>query len=70
MAQAMKTRFVGFATDSTRHPLAPVEVVYEVERTRRMRTPLWARIVVPGCLLYLVYGAVRAIVFWTTGTVI
>lgn len=34
MAKVLQTRMVGYATDSTRHPLAPMEVVYDVEQPR------------------------------------
>ncbi|MGD9967057.1 MAG: hypothetical protein AB7T59_11080 [Hyphomonadaceae bacterium] len=33
--RVLRTKFIGYATDSSRHPLAPVEVVYQCEEEKR-----------------------------------
>lgn len=68
----LQTRNVGMQTHYSRHPLAPMEIVYECEEPpkRQMRTPLWARILIPLCLVYLAYAAVSVIVYiLTSGSV-
>ena len=67
MAQVLQTRMVGYATDSTRHPMAPQEIVYEVEAPARPRSPLWARIVYPPMILLLAWVFVRAVIYAIAG---
>lgn len=68
----LQTRNVGMQTHYSRHPLAPMEIVYECEEPpkRQMRTPLWARIIMPFVLLYCAYAIVSGVVYiLTSGSV-
>jgi len=64
----LQTRNVGMQTHYSRHPLAPMEIVYECEEPpkRKMKTPLWARIIMPFVLLGCAYMILRAIVYIAT----
>ena len=72
MTRALQTRQVGYTTHQSGHVLAPPDVVYEVEEEpkRKMRSPLWARILIPLCALYLAYALVRTVVFMVSGVTI
>ncbi len=61
MKQALQTRMLGYATDETRHPMAPQEIVYEVEAPvprHRKHIPLGAKLV--G--IYIILGALYILV--------
>ena len=68
MKQVLQTRCIGQQTHYSGHVMAPPEYVYVVEELpkRQMRTPLWARILIPLCLVGLTYFFVRAIVYIVT----
>jgi hypothetical protein len=64
----LQTRIIGMTPDS-RDLMRPPEIVYECKepaKPYRMRSPLWARILIPLCLAYLAYGLVSAIVYIVT----
>lgn len=68
MTRVLQTRQVGLTTHVSGHVMAPPDIVYEVES--RPRSPLWARILIPACILFLAYGFVSAIVHALTGVTI
>lgn len=72
MTRALQTRQVGLTTHASGHVMAPPDLVYEVEEEpkRKMRSPLWARILIPICALYLAYALVRTVVFMLSGVTI
>ena len=63
MAQVLQTRMVGYATDETRHPMAPQEIVYEVDAPARKHIPLGAKLVgvyiILGALYILIQGGIN-----------
>ena len=64
----LQTRCIGQQTHYSGHVMAPPEYVYVVEEPpkRQMKTPLWARIVMPFVLLYCAYAIVSGVVYIVT----
>lgn len=61
----LRTKQIGLRTHYSGHPLAPMEIVYEVEKPpgfwARLWRLSWQKKTVVACALYLIWGAAAAV---------